>query len=41
MVNVIRGEEELIVKREEVLNVIRALDGLYRSAREGREVRLD
>ena len=41
LVRVIRGEEEPIVKREEVLNVIRALDGLYRSASEGREVRLD
>jgi len=40
-VRAIRGEEELIVKREEVLNVIRTLDALYRSAAEGREVRLD
>ena len=37
---VIRGEEELLVKREEVLNVMRALEALYRSAEEGREVRL-
>jgi predicted dehydrogenase len=40
-VKVIRGEEELIIKREEVLNVIRALDGLYQSSAEGREIRLD
>ena len=40
-VNVIRGHEDLIVSRDEVLNVIRALEGLYRSAREGREVSLD
>jgi predicted dehydrogenase len=39
-VRVIRGQEELIVKPEEVLNVMGALDGLYRSASEGREVRL-
>jgi predicted dehydrogenase len=40
-VGVLRGEEELIVRKEEVLNVIGALDGLYRSAAGGREVRLD
>jgi len=34
----IRGEEELMVKREEVLNVMGALDALYASAAEGREV---
>ncbi len=38
LVRVIRGEEELIVKREEVLNVMRTLDALYQSAAEGREV---
>lgn len=37
----IRGEQELLVKREEVLNVMRALEALYRSAEEGCEVRLD
>lgn len=37
-VNVIRGRQELLVKREEVLNVMRTLDALYRSANEGREV---
>lgn len=39
-VRVLRGEEELQVKKEEVLNVINALDGLYRSAAAGAEVRL-
>lgn len=38
MVKVIRQEEELIVKQEEVLNVMRALDAIYESARQGREV---
>jgi predicted dehydrogenase len=37
-VKVIRGEEELIVTREQVLNVMRALDALYESAAQGREV---
>jgi predicted dehydrogenase len=41
LVRVIRGQEEMIVKREEALNVIRALEGLYRSAEEGREVRIE
>ena len=40
LVRVLRGEEELLVKKEQVLNVINALDGLYRSAAEGAEVRL-
>jgi len=40
-IKVLRGEEEKIVKREEVLNVIRALDALYESAEVGHEVRLD
>ena len=40
-VKVVRGEQELIVKKEEVLNVMRALEGIYRSAAEGREIRLD
>jgi predicted dehydrogenase len=39
-VQVIRGEADLLVKREEVLNVIRTLDALYQSASEGREVSL-
>ncbi len=41
LLKVIRGEEELIVRPEEVLNVMRVLDALYRSAEQGREVRLD
>lgn len=36
----IRGEEEPCVKRDEALNVLRALEAIYRSAAEGREVRL-
>jgi predicted dehydrogenase len=39
-VRAIRGEEELIVKREEVLNVMATLDAIYASARTGREIRL-
>jgi predicted dehydrogenase len=41
MLRVVRGEEAPLVKREEVLNVMRALDGLYASASEGREVRVE
>jgi predicted dehydrogenase len=37
-INVIRGEEELIVTREQVLNVMLALDALYESAAQGREI---
>jgi predicted dehydrogenase len=40
-IRVIRGEEEKIVKRAEVINVMRALEGLYRSAQEKREIWLD
>jgi predicted dehydrogenase len=40
-VRVLRGQEELMVRKEEVLNVMKALDALYRSAEEGREVRVD
>ena len=39
-VRVLKGEEEQIVKKEEVLNVMRALDALHQSAEEGREVRV-
>lgn len=35
---VIAGEEEPIIKEHEVLNVLRALDGMYLSAREGKEI---
>ncbi len=38
VVKVLRGEEEKIVKREQVLNVIRGLDALYKSAEVGHEV---
>jgi predicted dehydrogenase len=37
-IKVLRGQEELIVKKEEVLNVMNALDALYKSAEEGREI---
>ncbi|NLX43150.1 MAG: Gfo/Idh/MocA family oxidoreductase, partial [Chloroflexi bacterium] len=40
LVRVIRGEEELSVKKCEVLNVIHALEGLYQSAARGQEVQL-
>ena len=40
-VKMLRGEEEPVVKKAEVLNVMQALDGIYRSAEEGREVRFD
>ena len=39
-IRVLRGEEELIVKKEEVLNVMATLDAMYRSAAEGKEVRI-
>jgi predicted dehydrogenase len=39
LVRVLQGREAPLVKREEVGNVMRALDGLYRSAKLGREVR--
>lgn len=38
---VLQGQEPPLVTRDQVLNVMRALDGLYRSAALGREVRLD
>ncbi len=40
-VRVVRGEEELSVRPEEVLNVMKTLDALYQSSAEGREVRFD
>ena len=39
-VKALRGEEEMVVKQEEVLNVIRTIEGLYRSALEGREIKI-
>jgi predicted dehydrogenase len=41
MVDVLEGKGKPIVKRAEVLNVIRALEALYQSAAEGREIRID
>ena len=40
-VAVLNGEEEQIVAKEEVLNVMRALDALHESAAQAREVRVD
>jgi predicted dehydrogenase len=37
-VRVMQGEEEALVRREEALNVIGAIEAMYRSAAEGREV---
>ena len=37
---VLRGDEELMIEKDQVLNVIGALDALYRSAEAGSEVRL-
>ncbi|MEA3344811.1 MAG: Gfo/Idh/MocA family oxidoreductase [Chloroflexota bacterium] len=37
-IKVIRGEEDLIVTPEQVLNVMRTLDALYESAAQGREI---
>jgi predicted dehydrogenase len=34
----LRGEEEIWVRREEALNVVRTIEAIYRSAAEGREV---
>ncbi|HQE93567.1 MAG TPA: Gfo/Idh/MocA family oxidoreductase [Anaerolineae bacterium] len=41
VIRVLRGEEEKIVKRHQVLNVIKTLDALYASSESGKEVRLD
>ncbi|MFQ6130506.1 MAG: Gfo/Idh/MocA family protein [Armatimonadota bacterium] len=38
---VLRGEEELLVRKEEVLNVMKTLDALYESAEEGREISVE
>jgi len=40
-VKVLRGQEEMVVKREQVLNVVRAIETLYRSADAGRELAVD
>lgn len=39
-VRVLRRDEELMIKKDQVLNVIGAIDALYRSAEEGSEMRL-
>jgi predicted dehydrogenase len=41
LIRVIRGQEEPVVKRAEVLNVMQTLDAVYRSATEGREIRVE
>jgi predicted dehydrogenase len=40
-VRVLKGEQQQIVKKDEILNVMRALDALHQSAAEGREVSVD
>ena len=40
-VRVLQGAEEQIVKKGEVLNVMRALDALHQSAKESREVEVN
>jgi predicted dehydrogenase len=37
-IRALQGQEELMVKREEVLNVMKTLDALYKSADEGKEI---
>ncbi len=37
-IRALRGQEELMVKREEVLNVMKTLDALYESAEKGKEI---
>ena len=37
--NVIEGREERLVKPEETLNVVAAIEAFYRSAAENREIR--
>jgi len=39
-VGVLKGKEEQVVKEAEVLNVIRTIEALYRSAEEKREIRI-
>jgi len=41
LIRVLRGEEELIVKKEQVLNVMGKPDAFYKSAAEGREVQVE
>ncbi len=39
-IRALRGEEEMLVKPEEVLNVTRTIEGLYQSALAGQEVKI-
>lgn len=39
--NVLRGKEEPLVKREEVFTTMKVLDAIYRSAEEGREIEVN
>jgi predicted dehydrogenase len=41
LVKVIRRQEKPLVRRAEVLNVMKTLDAIYRSAKEGKEVRIE
>jgi predicted dehydrogenase len=41
VLKVIRGQEQPLIQRAEVLNVMKTLDAIYRSASEGREVRIE
>jgi predicted dehydrogenase len=41
VIRCLRGEEEALIKQDEVLNVVRAIDALYRSAASGKEVQAD
>ena len=38
LIAVIEGREEIVVKKEQVLNVVRVLDALYKSSMQGKEV---
>jgi predicted dehydrogenase len=38
ILRVIRGQEEPLIQRAEVLNVMKTLDAIYRSAQEGKEI---
>jgi len=41
LLRVLQGEEEMIVKSEDVLNVVRTMERFWRSAAGGRKVWLD
>jgi predicted dehydrogenase len=38
MIRALRGEEEMVVKPEQTLTVVRIIELMYRSAQEGREI---